>query len=361
MSHERILGIDCIKTFLFLCIYLFHMHDFFYALDPSSFFHSPPIFWQLGELVARLGAFAGFATLALTFFLFGMKRSLPSFWFILVILPCFWLVFCAITALKDLNTPSLIWDIYPLIFVSFLAIAFIELFSLPTLEAFFAILSAILLIFPPRELSFLSPGFMKEMLIGLCPIDYADWPLLPWIGLSYLGYYVGKFAKKHARRLAKAYCWEYGVGFFILVNLYLHRKAYFATPLNMSWACYNFHRQADDFWAHLLFWALLVRLSLLAKVQQALAGSLWCRWPSKLAINQSFYLAYFLHYIVLFSLLGILRSHELASNACALNATLFFGPILTEGLSRKMQVFISWMRRNLGGGPIDFFFKPTPF
>ncbi len=325
-NQDRVFGLDLLRLFFFVSIYGYHAHDFFYGANPTSFDVNRPLLWELGNLWARLGAFSGFALVFLTFFLYGMKNKPAPKTLIIFLLPIFWFIFCALNTSKDYLSFRLVWDIYPLLFCSFVMIWFLEKFF-SRLQSIVFILCLLALFYGKAPILREKPGFLTEMLVGLCPLDYGDWPIFPWLSLPYVGYFCGKQAKLYDESLRKLYAVDLplslAIGGFYLYSF----DAYFNTPLGTSWACYTFNRPGWQFCSHLAFWAYMTRLSFV------LGESKFLRFVSGLAINRHFFLAYFLHYGILFALAAIFHAHGLMTEPFALNIVFIAGLLATEILT----------------------------
>lgn len=337
--NKRFYGLDLIRSIAFLAIIVFH-GTWSLWLDPSG----PPDpfptrIWRFFEFYARTFAFSGFTILFLTSFLVGFKENAykKKYW-----LPFFlllgWMFFSFCTFLKE-KTYSFSWDIYPLLGIGFLS-GFILLKQSRILKLLILSLSLSTLMIPIWELDifYKAPVFLQRVLIGQCPEDYADWPLIPWISLIWLGLLLGQWTQEQSRK----YSWEFfrfrkleiPLGIFILFCYWVHKDTYFYTQLGDGWACYTFRQSPYKFWTHLLFWALCIRVSLNPSVQNFLSQFKFLRFISRLYINRYFFLSYLTHYLVLFTLIGLLDPEQKAQTGWILDTIILLTMPLTEILTR---------------------------
>lgn len=350
--NQRLLGLDLIRLLCFVGIVVFHStwviwKGPFGPPDPL-----PTAIWTYALLYARVFAFSGFVIVFLTSFLIGTswgaerkcgwgrvrtsaRISLaPKLYFILGA----WLTFCLCVYLRE-GVFHLMWDVYPLLFVGIVSGRTLLRFPSKRLGFFVMIAGAMLSVpFWTFSVEKLLPFWWGEVFFGHCPEDYADWPLLPWIGLVWLGMIGGKtFAEKLKESGGSAFrfrksewlIWGPGLCMFIVFS-----DAYFHTLLGDGWACYTFRQSPPVFWGHFLFWAFLVRLSFHPRVQRFLNETRLFTWVSHLAISRSFYLAYLTHFLLIFALVGLLDPQQKAEAPWVLNAILLLNLPLTEILVR---------------------------
>lgn len=309
-NFERLYGLDIIRFLAFLAIVIFHSSWVLWSPAPPD--PLPTFLWRGAEFYARSLSFSGFTILFLSCFLMGLKsdsyrknRWLPFF----LILGFFTFSFC--TYLKE-GEFSFEWDIYPLLTVGIFTGKFL-LHANKYIKIAFALLSLILLSFPVWELTMLRSILprLEEILIGQCPQDYADWPILPWIALLWLGLLSGSMISSFQKKGYKFHIRRFEVPIFAFISLFFfkYRTQYFHTQLGDGWACYTFRQEPKIFWSHFLFWVSLIRLSLHPKIQDHLSQYPFILFMSNLKINQHFYLAYFFHYIVIFALAGLFQAN----------------------------------------------------
>lgn len=323
-NRLRIYGFDLIRITAFIAIIAFHSSWVVYldvngAPDPLPTFST-----HLAELYSRALSFSGFVVILLSSFLIGMRsgKYAKSFW-----LPFFlffgWGVFCFLTYVKEKEF-SFEWDIYPLLAIGLFTGGFL-LKQSKAVRIFFTALSVLMLCIPFWKIGwfYTLPFYVGQIFVGQCPQDYADWPIFPWVGLMWLGMLGGSLTqdavdKNFDFRFRK---WEAFAAFGILFYLYQFRGAYYHTPLGNGWACHNFRQEPQAFWAHLLFWIALIRISLNPTVNTFLSKRRFVHFISNLAMNRHFFLAYLLHYIVLFAISGFLEAEQ--------NPTLFVIDVIT--------------------------------
>ncbi len=338
-AEQRIYGFDLIRLIAFQAIIIFHC-SWAIWLNPSG----PPDplptpIWRFMEVYARMFSFSGFVIVFMTSFLLGIKESdyRKKFW-----LPIFllggWLLFWFCTYLKEKDLFIFQWDIYPFLVVGWLSGRWI-LNCQRKLRVAFAILSVVLLCIPfwkiqsARQL----PFWLGQILVGLCPEDYADWPILPWIALIWLGMLVGHFMRAR-KRVGQLFFAFYKVEYFIaglMIPAFLSLRArYFVTRLGDGWSCFTFRQELWVFWTHMLFWMGLLRLSLHPVVQNTLAASKIVRMLSSLAINRHFFLAYLGHYLLIFALIGLWDPQQTADNKLFLDSIVLLVLPLSEIFAR---------------------------
>jgi hypothetical protein len=307
--NKRLYGLDLLRFLAYIAIGSYHTYWFF-----SSQIHSfpsgyPSWLCTFLRIYTRYFAFSGFIIVILSSFLLGSspktllsrKRLFVGFLFA-------WLFFSVALALLERTELYPAWDIYPLFFVSLLPAYFLFREPLKPLAITLASLSACFLFLPYWQWGLFSkaPTYLQELLVGRCPDDYADWPVLPWTFLIWFCFWGGRvLAQKNLIwPFHKAECFIWPVGFYFF---WIHRLAYFQVPLSEQWSCYLFRQEPVAFFGHFMFWAFWIRLSCLQSVQNYLASLAWVRWLAKLAINQHFFKVYLAQYAIILSLVGLYR------------------------------------------------------
>ncbi len=314
--QERLVGLDLIRIFCFFCIVAFHVSTALWPYDafPDRAF---PVVLSVISKIARVGDFSGFAVLFLTSFLAGIKGRSPlkhrNFFSLFLFFS--WIVFNFLTWLQEGDDFQVVWDIYPLILIGYLS-ADRLLFSYRMLSFCTVGLSVLWLSMPVWQWSPIMDFFPlgKKIIFGLCPDDYADWPILPWIGLIWIGLFLGKtYNMLHIRygssfwrmRFWEVFIWPPLCFFFLL-----YHPLYVENPLGSKWSCYIFRQPPFAFWSQMGFLFLLVRVSLIASVKKLLSDHSFFTWVSALFINRAFYFAYFIHYLFIYVLVGLMKDNS---------------------------------------------------
>ena len=342
ISDNRNIGLDLIRINAFLAIIIYHATWIFWAHLPAPPRPFPTIFWTIASSYARALSFSGFIVVFLSSLLYGQKQKSFSQkkWLVPFVLTA-WIVFCILLGVREHVEFQISWDIYPLLLLGFSSGSLlIKYFN----SKFGAIVSFILLLVPYWKLeSYIKNNFIQQVLVGSCPEDYADWPILPWIFLIWFGMFTGKMLKE------KYYWPSWNINqkeaFFWLIPIFLMTysyKTYYEVPLGNYWACYTFRQDFTKFTSHFLFFLFLIRSTLDSRVQIFLKKIPLCLKISILYSNRYFFLAYLLHYILLFSLLGIMRSRNLYDNPYFQDFGLIFCIFSTEYLTRiSVKIFFS--------------------
>lgn len=310
MSKERIYGLDLIRLIAFPAIVIYHFSWVFWFEPPDPY----PLPLRILELYARFFSFSGFIVVFLSSFLIGFKSGeyKKHSWLPFFLLGA-WFIFCFLTYLKE-GDSNIDWDIYPLLLVGIVS-GRLLLKQTRFSQNAFLVFSLFLLLFPVWEFqnSFNLPPYLGRTLFGQCPEDYSDWPIFPWVGLMWLGMIGGSRMREGMQKgwdfgFRK---WEYPLGIFLFAYFWQFKGAYFSVKLGDAWACFTFRQSPLIFWAHMLFWMALIRISFEPRVQNALKQNRYVLALSNLRISRYFFLSYILHYIIFFTLEAIfdLRMH----------------------------------------------------
>ena len=313
-SPTRYLGLDLLRLISFQAIVVYHAAWVLWSSPLGPPDPLPTAIWQLSSIYARSFAFSGFTIAFLCSFLSGFHQRISEkrAW-----LPAFllfgWVVFCFCTSLKEVNEFHLTWDIYPLLAFGFLTGRIFGHAPVKLRVSMLLVCFALLWV-PFWELGWGEhlPLWAEEVLVGRCPQDYADWPILPWLFLIWSGVLSGSLARysvdMHGPTVMRVRRGEPLLWVGIVVVFIHFSGAYYHTSVGNGWSCFTFRQEPKLFWAHFLFWALLMRLSLILGVQRYLTSLAWVRWLSNMAISRRFFVAYLLHFLVMFALIGTLTS-----------------------------------------------------
>ncbi len=315
--RARWLGLDLLRILSMLAIHIHHfLWHAFYELDDPLKSHW---LWAPIDAYARTLSFSGFSIVLLTSLLYGLTSRLERRR--LLLLPFFLLAWASFCLLVWRETPVLlVWDVYPLLLIGFLSAEIFRKIS-PIFLRFSAIVGFILLWIPFWKWEIFSDLslFWQQIVVGNCQEDLADWPMLPWIGLVWLGYGLGfELQRLHLRRFSFRLGWgEIFVFLPLLVVSLWAWGPYYRVLLGGGFACDVFRKEPYVFWAHMIWVSAFIRLSLEPRVQERLEKSKLIHSISSWGINQSFWIFYFSLYIFsFFALTGngpYLREHPLMS------------------------------------------------
>lgn len=293
LRSERILGIDVIRFFSFIAIHIYHViqtgwGDYTFNLSERS------EFFQWCEYYARPITFSGFSIAFLTSFLKGRKRKeIKYHLYLYLFMGAGWLAFCAMYTLRFKF--KLMWDIYPLLILGFISSQIFRMLGDRYLNTL-GLLGFALLWIPFWKITWLNelPLLLKPVIIGVCEIHNADWPVLPWIGLIWLGFALGNFYGNKWIRIRK---YEGIFWSFVLLLSLIHLGGYYNVPLNSDYTCFVFRQSPFVFWSNFIWVMFLMRISIDPRVHRFLESLTILKWLNQLCFSQNFWLFYFLHYL----------------------------------------------------------------
>lgn len=309
MPIKRDLGFDVIRLLSFFAIVFHHfIWVVWYTLD------IPPgqmtILWRLPEIYSRSLSFSGHTILFLSCFLIARAElQAKKTWQVVVWVLFGWLLFC-LFEMGD-NPVFWIWDIYPLIALGLASALLIrKLLSksshYPLLLMLFIFVSFLMTWIPFWNWPSLNSLDLqwRHWLIGDCSVDLADWPLLPWIGFSWMAYGLGAYAlffqqKNQKKWLAGGRKEEFFIWPILLISAIPFLGAFYRIILGPQFACFSFRQEPLVFWSHFIYVIFFLRLSLLASVQNFLAKFSLIQWISQLKISTHFGIAYLVHYVLI--------------------------------------------------------------
>ncbi|MBP6217025.1 MAG: hypothetical protein KA436_00395 [Oligoflexales bacterium] len=313
--NKQLHGFNIIRLLCFCALTTYHV----YWVLSSSVFNLPDnypnLFIWLIEHYARSMCFSGFGIVVLSSFLLGRsKKSLRERRGLFIFLGLGWTLFSVLLSLRDQTEFHLAWDVYPLFLLGISSAYLIFRNTCGVFPLCALTCSLMLLFFPIWDLSLFRrlPYYVQEVLIGRCPEDYADWPILPWISLIWLGFWWGRLYRDRGL-LSRFYPYELVLWLPGLLLFFQHKEAYYYTPIGEGWACHTFRQPPIAFLGHLSLWLLAIRLSCHEKVQSFLDKNRVVRMIGTLALSRYFFIAYLLHYLILFSLEGFYRYYHINS------------------------------------------------
>ncbi|MEM6531368.1 MAG: heparan-alpha-glucosaminide N-acetyltransferase domain-containing protein [Myxococcota bacterium] len=337
--RERLILLDWLRLWAFLAITVYHGTWILWptkAGPPDPF---PTAYWVFVSEFAYHSSYSGFTIVFVTAFVLGLKprvfngkRWLPLF------LVGGWIVFSAILWLREPGGFVVAWDIYPFLIVTFI-VSDVLLGRMSTSGRWIAVAGSTLTLLIPfwklQEVLPLSDAWTM-VLVGICPEDFADWPLFPWSALVFGGLALGQLYRDRPPSTdMRVRAWEWAwiaLATFAFVWVNPH---YYATPLGDGWTCYMFRRSPVLFWCYFVGILAIIRLSVDPSVQRWLSNNPIARFPSRLGINQRFFAAYLSHYLFLAGFALLFRaslvehpilydvSHGATVVLCELTARLF--------------------------------------
>jgi uncharacterized membrane protein len=352
-------GLDLIRLLSFIAICIFHI-TFIHYFTASIEIAQHSVIFTLMEYFARSLAFSGFTVAALTSALTalsgqGLKKRLRLFTF---------LVFgwCVFSVLIERGDMLLMWDIYPLIFVGILSATAAETLH-PWGSRALGIVGLMMLWVPFWELRQLVtlPHELKVALgFGDCQVDQVEWPVLPWIGLIWLGYAIGQSLREiwqtkrsDALRLTLA---EGAVWGILLAASTAEFGAFYHINLGEFFACEAYRQTPLTWWAHMLWPLFALRLSVEPRVQSWLARRTLCRLVSGLAVSRKFWIAYITSYLLAHVISAVGTATGLEQTEWRVPATIAFGLAyfpLIEYVTRLVLRSSEWYLKRLDRLPLQ--------
>lgn len=285
--RRRLLGLDLIRLASLIAIWYFHTQSVgWYEVTGQMSDHW---IWRAAEIYSRVIPFSGFTILILTCFLHGMtwkgwRKATPLLGFLLA----GWVVLNLLVMSEHRH--FWIWDIYPLIALGLL--------TAPLAPRTLGVVGLIMTWIPFWQwgiLQEISP-YWRHMVIGNCANDMADWPILPWIGLTWAAFAAGREIRGLMFRVGRL------EGFALTVLLAastLRWGVYYNVPLNGGFGCHMFRQAPLTWWCHLIWPMALIRLSVDPRIQGHLERFKPARWVGSLAISRHFWFAYLTHYLLI--------------------------------------------------------------
>ncbi|MEO1482484.1 MAG: heparan-alpha-glucosaminide N-acetyltransferase domain-containing protein [Myxococcota bacterium] len=301
--RERLILIDWIRLWAFLIIVTYHGSWILWPskLGPPNPF--PTAYWQALNDYSRPFSYSGYTIVFITAFVLGLKprvfngkRWLPLF------LVGGWIVFSLVLWQREQSRFVIAWDIYPFLIVTFIVSDVVLARMSGLARGVTVAVCAGLLCVPFWSLEPVLPlsDAWKMVLVGICPEDFADWPLLPWSALVLGGVALGQlYRDRPAETNLDIRPWEWlwiaGATFSFVYIAPFYRAA----PLGDGWSCYIFRLPQSVFWSYFAGILALIRLAVAPSVQQLLKRHPFGRFPSTLGINRRFFAAYLSHYLFL--------------------------------------------------------------
>jgi hypothetical protein len=302
---ERLIALDLLRFFSYWAIVVFQAVLFYFYSPEMPFLDISPIL-KFFDHYARTLAFSGFTIVLLSSFLITYSRALSLKrarlfgviglgWFVL--------------SLFMNDSAWLSWDVYSLYFIG---LAFYMV--LKRGHYLLGWIGFVLLWIPFWSFEswrrFLSVD--AQHVFGLAPCvgrEITEWPILPWIGLVWVGSSLGSLARKQHAAGKGLMRWPEGLlwGGLLLASA-PQWGAYFNIRIGPYFSCDAFRQTPLAFWSHMIGPLLIMRLAFDPRVQRFLARQSLVRTISDLAISRHFWLAYIVQYVYLLVLIMGLQS-----------------------------------------------------
>ena len=299
-KSKRIYILDLIKILCFIPVSIHHFSVSMWSIPEFSPYKNVSNIWFFTEVFARTFAFSGQIILLVSSFLIAFTSIRHEK--ILKLLPLM-LLFWFLSSVFDFSSENLYfwtWDIFPLIGFS-LIVCFLAYHVKGTLYLM-PILGLILLSIPFWEIKSLNdlPMYIKHILIGDCESELSAWPILPWSGIVFFGYGLGRLVKEYINYFDKyIHISEMILWISILMLTFKQLIGYYNIGLGTRFDCDGMRTSPSVTVSNVLFIVFIIRISILAKVNARLSKNTICIFISKLNISRYFGFSYFLHFLVI--------------------------------------------------------------
>jgi hypothetical protein len=303
--------LDLLRLASFFAIAVFHISLIHWGTPGIIGYGVQPSSWIITavEAYARALSFSGFTIIFLTSLLIGLSRR--SAWTharLLSFIVLGWIAFSA--TMHNRYGWQLTWDIYPL-----LALGLCTAFVLRRWSGQLGAIGLILLCIPFWDMGTLGLNRAWQNVLGFanCAHGVSEWPILPWVGLIWVGYAAGQMVKKTqhdpqslALSKSEALLWAglMAAGIFTW-------GAFYNIRLGSYFACEAYRQPPQVFWGHFVWVLFIVRLAFDPRVNSYLDRQRWVHWIQGLAISQHFWIAYIGHYFLGHALSYIVDTVEL--------------------------------------------------
>jgi hypothetical protein len=280
----------------------FHFGLFYFG-EPTTGYTGQSIFiWAvdwLGHLLMQSGFIIAFLS---TLLLSLNKKSVTKTKRLFGVLALGWLVL----SIQTNSRVWISWDVFGLIFCAIGAATLIEA-GVGVLGVRIAgCLGYLMLWLPIWELApYLDPGFETiKHVLGVASCDgqeVAEWPLLPWTGLIWFGYWMGAEIRRirDSGRLETLRVGRFEVLLWTLIlgSSMPQLGAYLNVRMGQYFSCDAYRQSPLIFWSHFVWPLALIRFSFDPRVQSRLASMRWVQTASNLAISRKFWMAYLVQYV----------------------------------------------------------------
>ncbi len=294
-------GIDLVRLISYFAIVTFHT-SLFYFYSPTIEYAKVSTIVGVVDSICRVFAFSGFTVIFVSAFLLGASRgALRKKGRLFGVLLFGWLY---LSMLMN-SSYVLVWDVYTLFLVAILFMLFIDNRGLSWIR-WMAALGFLITLIPfwklQDELSWVPSQL--QYILGFAPCEgreIDEWPALPWIGLVWLGYGLGRELKelRQENRLGSLVLKRRELLLWLpfLLASVPQWGAYYSIRLGQYFSCDAYRQEPYVFWSHFIWVVAAVRLSIDPRVQNYLHGKAWARQASELAISRKYWLAYAVHYL----------------------------------------------------------------
>lgn len=355
-THPRWYGFDLLRLFFYVNILSFHVGLLHFGTTTTKFIDRSFII-RFADHMGRLSAFSGFGIAFLSCFLIGLnlndgKARLRLF----IVLILGWLFFSI-----GSDSPFIVsWDVFALLFAGFM-VMFLAQSRIPNAPRFLGILGYVLLWIPIWEGGAYLPGGFLDVknILGVAPCgrgDITEWPILPWIGLVWFGYWLGlelrQLRQKGDLQKLRVNRTEGALWIVLLAGSLPYLGAYFSIRNGRFFSCDAYRQEPLIFWSNFIWPMALMRISLDPRVQTYLAGKKWVLRISHLAVSRKFWLAYLLGYVSTLLLAWVLNIWEelqpttfLQYNVAAIEIVLLTWIFVNELATRNVSLLIEKARK----------------
>lgn len=324
-----------------VAIFIFHVNWALWYVPHPAFIEASRL-WGMICAYAWCFTFSGFSIVLLASFFAGLKgkTSFKFLGFLFVGWVCLSLLFQSESAVP---AP---WDVYPLLLVGIM-LAQILARSKKWVWLMF-VLSLAMLAIPFWTFESLQrlPLYFRQMLIGDCAQDLADWPILPWIALVTWGYSLARLVKYYPNffkriQIFEAICWALALLLsFSKLGTYAH------VPLGPDFACDVFRKAPPDFLRVFVFLAFTVRLGLDERVNAYIQQNTFLRRAISLSeVNRHFGTFYLLQFILIYTVL-VRFSQWIEQHTVAGVGVILLTWLVTELLTKSLFKIRSRWRQN---------------
>lgn len=301
-TKDHYYGLDLIRLIFIWAIVNFHVYETFFYQTENILPTNYSIYSNLETLIKTF-TFSGFGLITLSSFLMGLINMNFKKWKQLFIV---FTVGCLLLALLNAENHQWFyfeWDVYNFLFVCFLLISILQLNH--KLLYFTSILVFCLLFFPIWNLDFYLNNLptLKNILLGDCnKPGLGGWPLLPWAGMVFASYSIGKYIQYNNELKSKLQIFtkiEFIIWFILIFSLSPWLGTYSLTPMGPDFACFTHRRPPIEFFSHWILLLFFIRISLVNSVNIFLKKQKWVLFISNLQWNKNLGLAYALQFIFL--------------------------------------------------------------
>lgn len=301
---RRFHGFDLIRLLSMMAIVTFHSNETVFFTDASPMVNGTIYPWL--QAVAKHLVFSGFTVVALSSFLYAVREPPAQTWYRLFALLTGGIFVLAWLA-GDAGAFSFFfeWDVY-----GYLLVTLATLFAIRKSRALVRVFGVVgfgLLWIPIWNLipvSVSEDRFWFRALVGVCDTKGGGgWPLLPWSGLMWMFYALGREWILNERRRAD---FEAGIGraegvvWLLILGISIPFLGGYATmPWGGGFGCYVYRKPPLVFWGHFIWVVALMRVSVVTGVNDALSRLTAVKWISRLEWSRHFGRCYLLHLIFL--------------------------------------------------------------